>query len=93
MRGVQVMRCWVLLGVICAGCAIRSPSADPAALQDAYLIAHGMAASYVERPDANPAKVQQLVLIDSRATAAMRAQDGAAVAAAVAALTARVGAP
>jgi len=62
-------------------------AANPAALQDAYLVAHGMAASYVERPDANPDVVQQLVVLDARAAQAMRSQDNAATAMAVAALT------
>jgi hypothetical protein len=65
----------------------------PQALLDAYLVAHGMAASYVESPDANPAVVEQLRTLDMRAAAALRSlgrpsgADMATTANAVAALT------
>jgi hypothetical protein len=65
----------------------------PQALLDAYLIAHGMAASYAESPDANPAVVLQLARLDMRAAASVRSLDRPykadidATASAVAALT------
>jgi hypothetical protein len=87
----------VLTCALLAGCAL---SADPAAtaerpmaLMDAYLIAHGMAASYAGMPDADPAVVEQLARLDMRAEAAVQSMarrrhaDLAATAQAVAALT------
>jgi hypothetical protein len=65
----------------------------PQALLDAYLIAHGMAASYAESPDAKPAVVVQLAKLDMRAAQSVRAlakpydADMDATASAVAALT------
>jgi len=75
------------VAILALGACAMQQAANPAALQDAYLVAHGMAASYVERPDANPDVVQQLVVLDARAAQAMRSQDNAATAMAVAALT------
>jgi hypothetical protein len=59
-------------------CAAASPwqqaEADrrPEALLDAYLIAHGMAASYAESPGANRAVVAQLRSLDMKAAQAIR---------------------
>ena len=83
---------------VLAGCAFSpvDPAAvaqRPMALVDAYLIAHGMAASYVETPDADPAVVLQLERLDRRAADAIRllaqrrGADIDATAQAVAALT------
>ena len=64
----------------------------PQVLLDSYLIAHGMATSYAENPDANLAVVQELARLDQRAADAVRAlarRDGdlSGTAEAVAALT------
>jgi hypothetical protein len=60
-------------------------------LLDAYLIAHGMATSYAESPNANPAVVEQLRRLDLRAQKSLQALgargDMDATANAVAALT------
>jgi hypothetical protein len=45
---------------------------DPGALQDAYLIAHGMAASYAESAEADPTVVAQLARLDAKASDAIR---------------------
>ncbi len=87
-----------LLCVALAACAISRDDSTgvaqrPQALLDAYLIAHGMAASYVEAPEADPAVVMQLYKLDMRAAAAVsslgKRPDGdlSATAGAVAALT------
>jgi hypothetical protein len=85
------MRIALALGVFCVGCALlplrENSQMREASLHDAYLVAHGMATSYVERPDANPSVVQQLEVLDNRAAAAMRTDDSTATAEAVAALT------
>ncbi len=85
------MRIALALGVFCVGCALlplrENPAMREAALHDAYLVAHGMVTSYVERPDANPSVVQQLEVLDNRAEAASRTDDSTATAEAVAALT------
>jgi hypothetical protein len=81
-----------------AGCAAspwnqQQASRRPDALLDAYLIAHGMAASYAESPEARPAVVLQLRTLDIKAAEAIRTlaqtqtADMAATAEAVAALT------
>jgi hypothetical protein len=86
------MRLIPLILLLCAGCAV-SPQAQeeaalhPAALVDAYLVAHGMAESYAESPDANPAIVGQLEQLDLQAARAVRTRDDGATAQAVAALT------
>ncbi len=72
------MRWLVLAGLfgVAASCALTGggESADqPQALLDAYLIAHGMAASTVEDPDVDPAVKAQLVRLDTRARQAVRA--------------------
>ena len=64
----------------------------PQVLLDSYLIAHGMATSYAENPDANLAVVQELARLDHRASDAIRALarrggDVSGTAEAVAALT------
>ncbi|MEJ0049010.1 MAG: hypothetical protein WDN04_25065 [Rhodospirillales bacterium] len=53
-----------------AGCMLLpqdTPGHNPAAIRDAYLIAHGMARSYSERPDADPAVLSELRRLDRRA--------------------------
>ncbi len=75
------MRLALFIAALCgvlACCALLPGSAsnDPqqsAALMDAYLIAHGMAESYVDSPDADKAVVARLDSLDSRARAAVRA--------------------
>ena len=84
------MRITLLACLLCASCAL-TPSAKedaalrPVALLDAYLIAHGMAASYASSPDANPDVVLTLARLDIKAQLAVRRQDGATDA--IAALT------
>ncbi len=81
--------------LLLAGCALSDPvavSEQPRALVDAYLIAHGMAAGYAQGPQADPAVVEQLARLDSRAAQAVRSLARApgnlsATAEAVAALT------
>jgi len=46
---------------------------SPAAIRDAYLIDHGMAESYSERPDADPQVLAQLQTLDQHAAAAVGA--------------------
>ena len=88
-----VMRVAWIVAAFCAGCAVlpnaeRDAVVRHAALQDAYLVAHGMAASYAQSTDAKPDVVLQLARLDLRAAAAMRDHDTDATAEAVAALTA-----
>ncbi len=83
----STVRIGLALAVFVVGCALLPSRQDSASLRDAYLVAHGMAVSYVERPDANPAVVQQLIVLDRRASAAMHDRDNSATAQAVAALT------
>jgi hypothetical protein len=72
----------ILICCVAAACAWQ-PNSDrqegKLAVLDAYLIAHGMAESYRESPDADPAVAQELARLDARA-AAIRdvAQSGAA---------------
>ena len=87
------MRVAIIIAAFCAGCAMlpgyeRDAAMRPAALLDAYLVAHGMAASYAQSPYANPDVVLQLARLDLRAAAAMRDHDSDATEQAVAALTA-----
>ncbi len=87
------MRVAIIIAAFCVGCAVlpgyeRDASLRTAALQDAYLVAHGMAASYAQSPNANPDVVLQLARLDLRAAAAMRDHDSDATEQAVAALTA-----
>ena len=60
-----------------AGCALADSGVDqstaPLVLLDSYLIAHGMAATYANNPDANIAVVQELARLDGRAADAVRA--------------------
>jgi len=78
------MRASFALATILTGCSVlcacaASPwqrAADdhrPEALLDAYLIAHGMAASYAESPGARPAVVLQLRTLDMNAQHSIRA--------------------
>jgi hypothetical protein len=59
----------------CAASPWQRAAADhrPEALLDAYLIAHGMAASYAESPAARPGVVLQLRTLDMNAQHAIRA--------------------
>jgi hypothetical protein len=63
----------VLICLLLTHCAPLSGSGDhnPRAVFDAYLIAHGMAKSYDERADADPAISQQLATLDARARGAL----------------------
>ena len=86
------MRIILLLSLFCAGCALTPSEREdaalrPAALVDAYLVAHGMAFSYASSPDASPEVVLQLARLDLQAQKAVRAQDSGASADAIAALT------
>jgi hypothetical protein len=85
-----------LLCLLLSACATMGGDPDrhsPYAIYDAYLIAHGMAESYDERPDADPVVLRQLATLDMRAHRALidlaRAPDGNAdaTARAVAALS------
>ncbi len=93
------MRVFVLIAVCtltaCSMVPEEETGRQPLAILDAYLIAHGMAASYVEDPDADPAVKAQLVTLDIKARDAVRTltrsgqgfADAAATARAVSALT------
>ncbi len=83
----STVRIALALAVFVVGCALLPARQSSAALGDAYLVAHGMAVSYLERPDANQAVVQQLIVLDRRAADAMRDHDSSATEQAVAALT------
>ena len=89
----ELMRLALMATVFCTGCAL-SPDAQetaalrPVALLDAYLVAHGMAASYASSPSADPGVVLQLARLDLQAAAAVRTRNQDATARAVAALTA-----
>lgn len=64
----------VLLCLLVSACAFGPGMADghnPMAISDAYLIAHGMAISYDERPDADPAVTEELAKLDWRARRAL----------------------
>lgn len=72
------MRWLILAGLfgLAASCSVlrdEDSAQQPQALLDAYLIAHGMAASTVEDPDVDPAVKAQLVRLDARARQAVRA--------------------
>jgi hypothetical protein len=58
----------------CAASPWQQAEADrrPEALLDAYLIAHGMAASYAASPGARAAVVAQLRMLDIKAATAIR---------------------
>ena len=60
-----------------AACTLGDSGADqstaPLVLLDSYLIAHGMATSYANNPDANITVVQELARLDRRAANAVRA--------------------
>jgi hypothetical protein len=68
------MRIVAFIFVCClaAACALQ-PNDDnqqgKLAVLDAYLIAHGMADSYRESPDADPAVTEELTRLDERAAA------------------------
>jgi hypothetical protein len=83
MREFSLPPWWLSAAITLAACAIlaacaASPwqhdAADhrPEALLDAYLIAHGMAASYAESPGARPAVVLQLRALDMSAQRSIR---------------------
>jgi len=58
-----------------AACTLMPQQAvghSPAAIRDAYLIAHGMARGYGERPDADPKVLAQLQMLDLQAAQAVR---------------------
>ena len=66
----------VLLLTACAACTLLpddTPGHSPAAIRDAYLIAHGMAQGYSERPDADPQIMAQLRHLDRQAADAVGA--------------------
>jgi hypothetical protein len=85
--------CTVLAGCVLSATDPTATATRPLALMDAYLIAHGMATSYAENPQADPGVVLQLARLDHRAALAVRSLEqsrGAdldATAEAVAALT------
>ena len=84
------MRKTLLICLLGTGCALSPDAREdaalrPAAMVDAYLMAHGMAAAYANSPDANPDVVLQLARLDVKAQMAVRTQDGAT--AAITALT------
>ena len=92
------MRIVLLTAAACAGLAACDVNGGmqqvsrPQVLLDSYLMAHGMATSYAENPDANLAVVQELARLDHRAADAVRALarrggDLSGTAEAVAALT------
>jgi len=59
-----------------AGCMLvpdEQPGRNPAAIRDAYLIAHGMAQGYSERPDADPDVLAELRRLDNQAASAVGA--------------------
>ena len=70
---------WSVLAVslaLLAACALlpgRDDQERRQAIVDAYLIAHGMAQSYREAPDADPAVTAQLSMLDSKASAEVQA--------------------
>jgi hypothetical protein len=55
----------------CAYDPMGSIRHNPMAIYDAYLIAHGMALSYDEQADADPAVTSQLAKLDLRARRAL----------------------
>jgi hypothetical protein len=66
----------VLLLTAVSGCMLMpedAPGHNPAAIRDAYLMAHGMAKGYSERPDADPQVLAQLRRLDRQAAAAVGA--------------------
>jgi hypothetical protein len=59
-----------------AGCTLlpeEQAGYNPAAIRDAYLIAHGMAQGYSERPDADPEVLAELRRLDNQAASAVGA--------------------
>ncbi len=70
------MRAAILACALLAGSCAMGPDErgthTPVAMLDAYLVAHGMAASVVEDPDADPAVKAQLAALDSKARDAVR---------------------
>ncbi len=71
------MRLAVIAGLsaLAASCTMAPEDGSgrqPLAILDAYLIAHGMTASYVENPDADPAVKAQLITLDIKARDAVR---------------------
>jgi hypothetical protein len=71
-----VLTVLLLIAVIAAGCTMvpdEQAAHDPAAIRDAYLIAHGMAKGYSEREDADPQVLAQLRTLDQQAAHAVGA--------------------
>lgn len=92
----SLLVCALACGAVsaCSSVAAGSDEAvrQPTAILDAYAIAHGMAASYAQSANADPAVVRQLRRLDRRALAAVETlgpdiSSQRASAAAVAALT------
>ena len=89
-RSAAVMT--VVAVVACASGEQAAISPGPMALVDAYLIAHGMAASYANSGTADPAVVNQLARLDRKAAEAVQSlsqvpnSDQSATAAAISAL-------
>jgi hypothetical protein len=72
---VSILAC----ALVAASCAVGPDdrgARTPMALLDAYLVAHGMAASVVEDPDADPAVKAQLEELDNKARDAVRRLTG-----------------
>lgn len=64
----------LLLSLAAARCTVLPQETvvhDPAAIRDAYLIAHGMAKGYAERQDADPKVLAQLRTLDLHAAEAV----------------------
>lgn len=64
--------------LLLGACAVQGDESDsaaesdnPAALLDAYAVAHGMAISYASSRDASPSVVAQLARLDARAAQAV----------------------
>jgi hypothetical protein len=83
MRAFSLTQVWRSAAITLAACAILAACAAspwqheasdhrPEALLDAYLIAHGMAASYAESPGARPSVVLQLRTLDMNAQRSIR---------------------
>ncbi len=72
MRIAPIVACAGLAACTWAGSGADQP-APPLVLLDSYLIAHGMATSYAENPDADIAVIQELARLDGRAADAVRA--------------------
>ena len=73
------MRFALLTAAVCllGSCAPMGDGEDtayrPQVILDSYMIAHGMAASYVQNANASPTVVQELFRLDQRAALAVHA--------------------